>query len=104
MKKENGRNGQAVRNKDGTYDLGVLQINTRWLPTLARYGYTRDDLQFNPCKNIMAATWILATNLAEGKTLWSAIGNYHSHTLKHNLTYRTSVQAYYQKITQVLQI
>jgi soluble lytic murein transglycosylase-like protein len=60
MKKENGRNGQAVPNKNGSYDIGVCQINSRWLPTLARYGYTRDDIQFNPCKNVMAASWILA--------------------------------------------
>ena len=30
MKKENGRNGQVVINKDGTHDYGVMQINDVW--------------------------------------------------------------------------
>ncbi len=100
MKKENGRNGQAAHNKDGSYDLGVCQINSRWLPTLARYGYTREDVQSNPCRNVMAASWILALSLANGKTAWSGVGNYHSRTPIHNQKYRTSIQTNYQKITQ----
>jgi len=103
MKKENGRNGQAVRNKTGSYDLGVFQVNTRWLPTLARYGYTRDDIPYKPCKNVMAASWILVLGLAEGKSVWEDIGYYNSHTSQLNKKYRTSVQNNYQKIIQVLE-
>ena len=102
MRQENGRNGQAVKNKNGSYDLGVMQINSRWLPTLARYGYTREDLQFKPCKNVMAGTWILANSIANGDTLWSGIGNYHSHTPKHNVSYRNDIYKNYQKISFVL--
>jgi hypothetical protein len=102
MQKENGRNGQAIHNKNGTFDLGVMQINTLWLPTLKRYGYTRDELQFNPCKNIEAATWILAKSLASGETAWSGVGNYHSHMLNYNQSYSSSVHALYQKITSVI--
>lgn len=102
MKKENGRNGQAVRNKGGSYDLGIFQVNTRWLPTLARYGYTRDDIQYDPCKNVMAASWILALSLANGKTAWSGVGDYHSHTINYNQSYRTSVKYHYQKITSIV--
>ena len=104
MKKENGRNGQAVRNKNGTFDLGVLQINTRWLSTLARYGYTREDLQNNPCKNVMAATWILASGLANSKTLWSGVGNYNSHTAKFNKHYSESVSQDFDKIKHAIML
>jgi soluble lytic murein transglycosylase-like protein len=104
MKQENGRNGDAIRNKNGTYDLGVLQINSRWLPTLSKYGYTRKDLQFDPCKNLMAGAWILANNLAEGKSLWSGIGDYHSHTPKYNTAYRNKVYRHYQKISVALDV
>lgn len=100
MKKENGRNGQAVRNKNGSYDLGILQINTRWLPVFARYGYTRDDLQFNPCRNIMAGTWILAQSIAKGKSVWQGIGDYHSHTPSLNKTYYVSIQKIHHKISE----
>lgn len=102
MIQEHGRNAQAVRNKNGTYDLGILQINTRWLPVLARYGYTRNDIQYDPCKNIMVGSWILAKSLAQGHTLWSGIGNYHSHTPEHNQSYRKNIYAIYQKLNTVL--
>ena len=34
---EGGRPGLVGRNANGTEDLGVMQINTIWLPVLARY-------------------------------------------------------------------
>lgn len=102
MKKENGHNGQAVHNKNGTYDLGVMQVNTRWLSTLARYGYTRDDLQFNPCKNVMAGSWILAQSMAEGQSTWVGVGNYNSHTLKINHAYHISIQKIHNEISEII--
>ena len=102
LKKENGRTGLAVKNKNDSYDLGNMQINTSWLPMLARYGYTRHDLQYNPCKNVMAGSWILAKSLAQGHTLWSGIGNYHSHTPKHNQSYQNSIHATYQQLNNIL--
>lgn len=104
MKKENGRNGQAVPNKNGSYDLGVMQVNTCWLSVLARHGYTHGDLQFNPCKNVMAATWILAMGLANGKTLWSGVGNYNSHTARFNKRYRNSVSQDFDKISHAIML
>ena len=34
---EGGGPGTVYRNTDGSDDLGVMQINTLWLPTLSRY-------------------------------------------------------------------
>lgn len=102
MKKENGHNGQASHNKNSTYDLGVFQINSSWLPTLARYGYTKNDIQFDPCKNVMAGTWILAKGLAQGKSVWSGAANYYSHTPALNSLYRNDLYKRYQKIASVL--
>lgn len=53
IKKENGRNGGASKNKNGTYDYGVMQINQIWLPKISGYGYTKKDIQFNACKNFL---------------------------------------------------
>ncbi|HEX4044123.1 MAG TPA: lytic transglycosylase domain-containing protein, partial [Gammaproteobacteria bacterium] len=52
MKKEGGKNGDANHNKNGTVDYGVMQINSIWLPKISAYGYTKDDLQYNACKNV----------------------------------------------------
>ena len=38
-KAEGGQVGQEVRNTNGSYDLGPMQINTVWMPELAgRWG------------------------------------------------------------------
>ncbi|EIJ75014.1 MAG: conjugal transfer protein TrbN [Leptospirillum sp. Group II 'C75'] len=54
---EGGRPGQAVRNTDGSEDLGPMQINSRWLPLLSRYGLTRAKILGDPCTNVWAGAW-----------------------------------------------
>jgi hypothetical protein len=79
-----------------------MQINSIWLPKIAAYGYTREDMQYNACKNIYVGTWILSQSIAEGKNLWSGIGNYHSHTPRHNYKYSSIIHAHYKKIASIL--
>jgi soluble lytic murein transglycosylase-like protein len=102
IKQEAGHNGQAVKNKNGTFDYGVMQVNTIWLSKLAKYGYSKEDLQFNACKNVEAGTWILAQALAEGRTTWQGVGNYNSHTPDLNKKYHTSVFRHYSKIESAI--
>jgi len=95
---ERGTVGQVVKNKNKTYDIGPMQINSSWLPTLARYGITQHDLQYDACKNIEVGTWILSKMIANGKDLLSGIGNYHSHTANFNKHYGSMVKVNYAKI------
>lgn len=104
LKKEGGRNGAANKNKNGTVDYGVMQINSIWLPKIAGYGFTKNDIQYNACKNVEVGTWILSQSIAEGKNLWSGVGNYHSHTPKQNYKYRDAIHVHYQKIASILDI
>src|SRR4029079_13953921 len=99
MKKENGINGSASRNKNGTLDYGVMQINSIWLSKIAAYGYTKEDIQFDACKNVTVATWIIAQSIASGKSLWAGVANYHSRTPAHNVPYRNSIYMNYAKLT-----
>jgi soluble lytic murein transglycosylase-like protein len=98
MKKEGGRNGAASVNKNGTIDYGVMQINSIWLAKIVPYGYTKEDLQFNACKNITVATWIIAQGLAQGKSSWSGVANYHSRTKIYNEKYSKSIYETYRKM------
>jgi Transglycosylase SLT domain len=83
---EGGAVGVAMRNANGSEDLGVMQINTLWIGPLARYtgldpATVRDRLIARPCFNIAAAGAILRLYLDEaGGDLMRAVGNYHSHT------------------------
>ncbi len=102
MKKEKGRNSQAVRNKNGTLDYGVMQVNNIWLPKIGAYGHTKEDLQYNACKNVLVGSWILSQSIAEGKTIGSGIGNYYSHIPTHNRRYREDIYNNYKKISFAL--
>lgn len=99
LKVEGGHVGQAVMNSNGTEDLGPMQINTVWLPRLAPFGITRQQLQHDRCINILVGSWILARQLHSAKNMegpvqrriWWGIGAYHSQTPQHNVKYALKV-------------
>jgi hypothetical protein len=94
---EGGRPGRIRDNRDGSQDLGVMQINSLWIHPLALYTMTpgaevRVRLINDPCYNIAAAGAILRTYLLEDHgNLMQAIGDYHSHTRALNFSYRSEV-------------
>jgi hypothetical protein len=82
---EGGRVGQAVVNKNGSYDLGPMQVNTIWLPTLAARwkvdnATARKWVQHDGCVNMGVAAWILRQRISVTGTLWKGIAGYHSFT------------------------
>ncbi|CAB3732042.1 hypothetical protein LMG22037_05668 [Paraburkholderia phenoliruptrix] len=64
--------------RTGTVDLGLMQINSSWLPTLARYGITREQLMADPCLNIDVGAWVLAGIIKQQGARWDAIGAYNT--------------------------
>jgi soluble lytic murein transglycosylase-like protein len=75
---ESGLNPQAVgRNRDGSRDIGLMQINSTWLPTLAAHGIEERHL-FEPCTNIHVGAWILAGNIHRLGYTWEAVGAYNA--------------------------
>lgn len=85
MQVEGGRVGQEVADANGTYDLGPMQINTIWLPELARYWgvdqrTARTWVRDNGCVNMHVAAWILRRQLDRTSDLRTAIAWYHSAT------------------------
>jgi hypothetical protein len=94
---EGGAPGLVHRNADGSEDLGIMQINTIWIPALSRYtrladAEVRARLLARGCFNIAAAGLILRTYLDEAKgDLMVAVGYYHSHTPTLSLAYQAKV-------------
>ena len=75
---ESGLNPQAVgRNGNGSRDIGLMQINSAWLPTLASHGINERDL-FEPCTSIEVGAWILAGNVSRLGYTWDAVGAYNA--------------------------
>lgn len=75
---ESGLNPQAIgRNSNGSRDIGLMQINSAWLPTLASHGIGEREL-FEPCVNIYVGAWILAGNVSRLGYTWEAVGAYNA--------------------------
>ncbi|MBL8481120.1 MAG: lytic transglycosylase domain-containing protein [Rhodocyclaceae bacterium] len=67
----------AAGNRDGSCDFGMVQINSSWLPRLARAGIGRDDL-FDSCTNIQVGAWILSSLISQYGLTWEAVGAYNA--------------------------
>lgn len=67
VKTEGGRIGTIMRNDNGTFDLGVMQINSSNLSRIqAVYPYvTWRHIAFDPCINIMVGTWFLSEKIKD---------------------------------------
>jgi soluble lytic murein transglycosylase-like protein len=91
-----GRPNAINRNSNGTYDIGHMQVNTGWLPTLERFGINEQKL-FDVCTNTYVGAWILAQNISKLGYSWDAIGAY-------NAVSPRKRSAYAQKIAAVLRL
>ena len=96
---EGGTVGFVHVNTDGSRDLGVMQVNTRWVVKLAAATRIAPDevrtrLINDGCFNVAVAGAILRTYLNEAHgNLMLAVGFYHSHTPTLNLDYQAKVLA-----------
>ncbi len=75
-KVESNFNQHAVnKNKDGSMDIGIMQVNSYWLPLLEENGINLEDL-YNPCKNIFIGAWILSQCINKLGYTWRAVDCY----------------------------
>ena len=100
---EGGKIGTIKPNLNGSYDLGVAQINTINLPAVQLQfpGIDARDLVFNPCDSVKVAMWFLGEKikLREG-SLWEGVGDYNSRTPKVRVTYLYRVMNAYQQVLE----
>jgi soluble lytic murein transglycosylase-like protein len=77
---ESSLNPSAVHvNADGSQDVGLTQINSKWLPHLRKLGVTEENLS-NPCINMHVGAYLLSLKMIQHGNTWQAIGAYHSNT------------------------
>jgi len=78
------------RNSDGSEDIGLMQINSTWLPKLSRFGISRQHL-FDACVNAYVGTWILASNIKQFGATWRAVGAYNAVSSSKQLVYANNI-------------
>lgn len=102
---EDGKPGQKVRNSNGTYDYGVMQINTVSLADLRRFGINEHHVLANGCYPYYLAAWRIAGHLLNDQgDIWQRAANYHSRTPYYNRRYRSKLISCATKITQELSV
>lgn len=88
----------VAQNRDGSRDIGLMQINSWHLPRLAALGYSETLLRENACASVMAGAWILAEMVQRYGYNWRAIGAYNAGAGARTQAAR---QRYAQKIWRV---
>lgn len=99
-KVESKENPNAInRNTNGSFDVGVMQINSSWLPTLNKYGITLNSL-LDPKTNIMVGAWVLSQCHASFGESWKSIDCYNkgARKAKNNSKYNQLIQEAYNTI------
>jgi hypothetical protein len=97
-KQEGGWIGAEVRNGNGTHDLGPMQVNSWWVPRIARLiarneSQVRTWLRDDACFNVDVARWIFLSALRDTGDFWKAVGIYHSPTRWRQIRYARSISA-----------
>ena len=79
-KHESGLKPDLVNyNTNGSYDYGLMGINSSWEPTLRKMGIPWSSLS-NTCTNVMTGAWILRQCIDDYGYGWKAVGCYNSRT------------------------
>jgi soluble lytic murein transglycosylase-like protein len=85
------------RNKNGTYDFGIMQINSSWYFTLGKEWW---NTLGDPCSNIRGGAKILSGCMKKYGYTWEAIGCYNSQTPSKRDRYAHTVYRQLKNIQQ----
>lgn len=74
----NGNTAAINKNRNGTFDVGLMQINSSHLGALRKFRISQKDLLKDPCQSVMIGAWILAGQIQQFGYTWDAVGAYNA--------------------------
>lgn len=76
----NGNTAAINKNRNGSLDVGLMQINSIHFRALRKFSISQKDLLNDPCQSVMAGAWILAGQIQQFGYTWDAVGAYNAGT------------------------
>ena len=102
---ESGLNPRAIGyNRDGSHDIGIMQINSKHLPSLAKRRITEKKLLANSCLSVKVGAGILADFMERYGYSWEAVGAYNAGTAssrgaqQRRMHYAKKISVRYQRL------
>ncbi|WP_420836467.1 MULTISPECIES: type III secretion system invasion protein IagB [Candidatus Fukatsuia] len=76
---ESGMKPNAVgRNNNGSYDVGLMQINSSHFPRLRKLGIDAKKMKADPCLSVLVGASILSDMMKIYGYSWEAVGAYNA--------------------------
>lgn len=92
------------KNKNGSKDLGVMQINSSHLPRLKELGVNEKQLVEDPCLSVVVGASILSDMMKIYGYSWEAVGAYNAGISEKRkaarMHYAEKVWSHYKKIKE----
>ncbi len=86
-------------NTDGSFDFGVMQINSSWAASL---GPERWNRLGDPCDNVKTGAWVLADCLKRHGYTWQGVGCYNALSPEKRAEYARKVIRVLKELKQPL--
>ena len=83
------------RNSDGSYDFGLMQINSFWAEVIGMRNWL---MLGDPCTNIKTGAWILSRCIERYGYTWEAVGCYNARSPQKAARYANRI---YEKLKEL---
>jgi soluble lytic murein transglycosylase-like protein len=95
---ESRMNPRAVSKERRTRNLGIMQVNSSWIPVLKRKGFDVKRIM-DPCYNILVGAFVLRFHIDEsGGDLWKGVGRYNAKSKGKQLRYVRKVRLVLKRV------
>ena len=90
-----GNTGAINYNRDGSYDFGLMQINSSWAKPWGSEVWKKLG---DPCVNVYAGAYVLAGCIKQFGQTWDAVGCYNARSREKRIDYARKVRAAFERL------